>query len=96
MVPPPVRRQVLIDAICGRRDTWNIVRHSGWSGGVRSTIGNVGRAAARGRSRSSNCSRAPRAVIVRDEQEAALEQILPQPLHLDLAEARRARILHEA
>ncbi len=36
-----------------------------------------------------------RAVIVRDEQEDPLQQVLPQARQLDLAEARRARILHE-
>ncbi len=36
-----------------------------------------------------------RAVIVRDEQEAALEQVLPQPLHLHVGEVRRARVLHQ-
>ena len=29
IVPPPVRRHVLIEANCGRRVTWNIVRQSG-------------------------------------------------------------------
>ena len=89
-----MRRQVWIDAICGNRDTGNIMRHSGWSGGVRSTMGYWLRGSTRPIS-SSNCSFRQRAVIVGDEQEPAFQQVLPQPLHLELAEPRRSGILHE-
>ena len=35
------------------------------------------------------------AVIVRHQQEAAFQQVLPQPLHFGIGEPRRAGILHQ-
>ncbi len=36
-----------------------------------------------------------RAVIVRDQQESAFEQVLAQPLDFDVGEPRRPRVLHQ-